>query len=339
MACPGSWGWQLTAILLGAGGLYVGGGLVFGARQGRDRGGLGLLSVHPHAARWGEVAALCTDGLAFVQGRGQRSGASGSLSSREAQQDDSSQAPLFAQRDRQTRDTQRSPKTNKAGGQRKKERRPSPKQGSGRSQAPPPPPQETQQPASTPPQSEQGASVGAGGTASAGGGRWVRVAAVAALAGSSTSSNTTTNSTSGAMMSLGLSMEFVVDPAAGRSLAVSVTEGATADLHVLINSRDAANCSCSAESKSSGCLITLSAPARPADADASSQLLPVPTQGMAQVAVYSRQETLELLHVFEGEPQQRFQCFLNRLPVPTLPRRAKDSNQSILSGRVYCNLR
>jgi hypothetical protein len=72
-SCASRLGGIFSAVVLVGGALYVGGGVVYGARaQGRGGGGGGrrlMLSCHPHHGVWVQLAALVSDGIAFVRGR------------------------------------------------------------------------------------------------------------------------------------------------------------------------------------------------------------------------------------------------------------------------------
>lgn len=74
---PASWGIEFVGLLLFGGACYLGLGLLYARRvQGRKPaaapgGGnskLGVLSIHPHASQWAEIAVLVQDGVAYSRG-------------------------------------------------------------------------------------------------------------------------------------------------------------------------------------------------------------------------------------------------------------------------------
>lgn len=96
----------------------------------------------------------------------------------------------------------------------------------------------------------------------------------------------------------GVSVDFVHHPVStGHGVAVSVADTVRSrDLHVLINSRHAANCSWTAEAEPRVCFVAVPSPPRAAAAS-------IASSGLAQVAVYARSpdsDSLQLMSVTEG---------------------------------------
>ena len=70
--CTSTSGWTLVALIVGGGGLYVGIGVLFGAKTGGKPVALGS---HPHCRQWHELRSLALDGLWYARGRAQGRGA------------------------------------------------------------------------------------------------------------------------------------------------------------------------------------------------------------------------------------------------------------------------
>ena len=75
--CSG--GWTGPILILTAAALYTGGGVLWGRRTGVGPATSSFLSVHPHWAKWTEVAGLVQDGVVFTRRRLKAGGAAGGI--------------------------------------------------------------------------------------------------------------------------------------------------------------------------------------------------------------------------------------------------------------------
>ena len=123
---PASWGLEFLLLLLFGGGAYLGFGVMYArkvlgqksAAGQSSNNTLGLLSVHPHASRWAEIAVLVKDGVAYSRGSrnavgGQRGSVGGPEEHPHAQERHKKSRRGTPAKDQSTKSTTKRPKKEK----------------------------------------------------------------------------------------------------------------------------------------------------------------------------------------------------------------------------------